>query len=274
MARVNKETIMNGLKLIASKVAFDVEAQSQIDYTVDSYEENPRNVTMDEVKEVVNLVEEATGKKFLQLMDEAKQSSDVVDEKSTKRPLPSKAKDKEAVVENKEKEKPVIAVKKDKVEPTEEKVETKTTKTTKKEAKPEMDFLASFPDTLESKSLKATLKKRPDLKTIGDVAKAFANDEDIIIATYWTDKLLKQYSQGYDPMNINPNRPKKFEHDLDLVEVTHAHDLVVTGHSLYSMVPQILLPQDFEADENGMRYANGCEFEVYEVVDEDGEDQE
>ena len=270
MARVNKETIMNGLKLIASKVAFDVEAQSQIDYAVDSYEENPRNVTMDEVKEVVNLVEEATGKKFLQLMDEAKKGTEVTDEKSVKKTLPVKAKDKEVAVENKEKEKPVIAVKKDKVEPTEEKVETKTTV---KEAKPEVEFLASFPDTLESKSLKATLKKRPDLKTIGDVARAFANDEDIIIATYWTQKLLKQYAQGYDPMNINPNRPKKFEHDLDLVEVTHAHDLVVTGHSLYSMVPQILLPQDFEADENGMRYANGCEFEVYEVI-EDEEGQE
>ena len=270
MARVNKETIMNGLKLIASKVAFDVEAQSQIDYAVDSYEENPRNVTMDEVKEVVNLVEETTGKKFLQLMNEVQNDSEVVEEKSTKKALPTKTKEKE--VENKEKEKPVIVPKKDKEPKVEPKKEEKA-ETTKKESKPNVDYLAEFPETLVSKSLKATLKRRPDLKTISDVSKAFANEEDIIIATYWTEKLLKQYAQGYDPMNINPNRPKKFEHDLDLIEVTHAHDLVVTGHSLYSMVPQILLPQDFEADENGMRYANGCEFEVYEVV-EDEEGQE
>ena len=70
-------------------------------------------------------------------------------------------------------------------------------------------------------------------------------------------------------MGVNPNRPKSFEHDLDLIEVTFANNLVVTGCSLYSYVPQILLPADFEQDEDGMRYANGCEFQVYEIIEEE-----
>lgn len=263
MARVNKETIMNGLKAMIGKVVLSAEAQAIVDYTVDSYEENPRNVSMGDVKNVVDLVEKETGKKFLQLMSENKESTPVVEEKSSKKVLPKKAN--QEVVENSEKDKPVIVPKKDKEEqPKESKKQT----TTKKESTPKMEYLVSFPDVLESKSLKATLKKRADLKTIGDVVKAYNNEEDIILATYWTQKLLKQYAQGYDPMGINPNRPKKFEHDLDLIEVTYAHDLVVTGHSLFSIIPQVFLPQDFEADEDGMRYANGCEFEVYEVVQE------
>lgn len=269
MAKVTKSQIMEGLKNLGDKFQLSVEAQSIVDYTMDAYEENPRNVTMDDLKETIKAVEESTGKKFAEIL-----SSEVkvveVPKAEGKAKLPSK---KEAA-ENSVKEgakKPVVVSKKEKETPVSpvvaEKVEPK--KTTTKVQKPHEEYLASFPETLVSESLKGTLKLRKDLVTIQDVVKAYNNDEDIVIATYWTKKLLKQYAQGYDPMGINPNRPKSFEHDLDLIEITYANDLVVTGCSLYSYVPQILLPADFEQDEDGMRYANGCEFQVYEVIAEE-----
>lgn len=260
---------MEGLKNLGDKFQLSVEAQSIVDYTMDAYEENPRNVTMDDLKETIKAVEESTGKKFAEIL-----SSEVkvveVPKAEGKAKLPSKKEAAENSVKE-EAKKPVVVPKKEKETPVSpvvaEKVEPK--KTTAKVQKPHEEYLASFPETLVSESLKGTLKLRKDLVTIQDVVKAYNNDEDIVIATYWTKKLLKQYAQGYDPMGINPNRPKSFEHDLDLIEITYANDLVVTGCSLYSYVPQILLPADFEQDEDGMRYANGCEFQVYEVIAEE-----
>lgn len=269
MAKVTKSQIMEGLKNLGDKFQLSVEAQSIVDYTMDAYEENPRNVTMDDLKETIKAVEESTGKKFAEIL-----SSEVkvveVPKAEGKAKLPSKKEAAENSVKE-EAKKPVVVPKKEKETPVSpvvaEKVEPK--KTTTKVQKPHEEYLASFPETLVSESLKGTLKLRKDLVTIQDVVKAYNNDEDIVIATYWTKKLLKQYAQGYDPMGINPNRPKSFEHDLDLIEITYANDLVVTGCSLYSYVPQILLPADFEQDEDGMRYANGCEFQVYEVIAEE-----
>ena len=275
MAKMQKSEIIKGLQAIADKVTLSVEAQSIVDYTVDSYNENARNVTMEDVQDAIKSVQDSTGKKFGELLTEV--TGKPIEEKGKKT---TKATNKK--VENQTK--PVIVpktkkqevkqeeIKIEEVEPKEDKTVAEVKepkKSTKKVEKPHQDYLDKFPDTLESKSLKGTLKRRPDLVTIQDVVKAYNNDEDIVIATYWTKKLLKQYAQGYDPMGINPNRPKSFEHDLDLIEITYAHELVITGCSLYSIVPQILVPADFEQDEDGMRYANGCEFEVYEVVSAD-----
>ena len=271
MAKVTKLQIIEGLKNLGERVQLNVETQSVVDYTLDAYEENDRNVTMDDLKEVLATIKESTG-----LSD-----SEIILGKSATAPktegkakLPNK-KEAENSVKG-DNVKPMIVPKnKDKSEGSpveevkpEEKKETKKA-TTSKVQKPHEEYLASFPETLVSESLKGTLKLRKDLKTIEDVADAWAKNEDIVIATYWTKKLLKQYAQGYDPMNINPNRPKSFEHDLDLIEVTFANNLVVTGCSLYSYVPQIILPDEFEQDENGMRYANGCEFQVYEIIEEE-----
>ena len=271
MAKVTKSQIIEGLKNLGDRVQLNVETQSVIDYTLDAYEENDRNVTMDDLKEVLATIKESTG-----LSD-----SEIILGKSATAPktegkakLPNKKEAENSVKgdnvkpvvvpknKNKSEGSPIEEVK------SEEKKETKKA-TTSKVQKPHEEYLASFPETLVSESLKGTLKLRKDLATIQDVADAWSNNEDIVIATYWTKKLLKQYAQGYDPMNINPNRPKSFEHDLDLIEVTFANNLVVTGCSLYSYVPQIILPAEFEQDENGMRYANGCEFQVYEIIEEE-----
>ena len=272
MAKVTKSQIIEGLKNLGDRVQLNVETQSVIDYTLDAYEENDRNVTMDDLKEVLATIKESTGLSDSEII--LGKSATATPKSEGKAKLPSKKEAEDSVKEGTPK--PVVVPKnKDKSEGSpieevkpEEKKETKKA-TTSKVQKPHEEYLASFPETLVSESLKGTLKLRKDLATIQDVADAWANNEDIVIATYWTKKLLKQYAQGYDPMNINPNRPKSFEHDLDLIEVTFANNLVVTGCSLYSYVPQILLPDDFEQDEDGMRYANGCEFQVYEIIEEE-----
>lgn len=291
--RMTKSQIIDGLKKIGGFISANAEIQAEIDFVVDEFAENDRNVTMEDLKPIIASVENFTKKGFVQLVQEAdgQQTVDIVkdevkpeeDKKEKKKVLPKKN------TEKAETSKKIINIKKteeannpDKEEVNkgeeikevakkevkkEEVKETKKAPTSKKAKEEELVEL--LPQIINSKSLKADLVARPDLKTIKDIAKAFAEGTDFVIATYWTRRHLKQFASSYDPMNINPNRPTAFENDLDLIEVTYANDLVVTGVSLYSSVPQIFLPINFDRDEEyGLRFANGVEFEIYEVVEE------
>ena len=281
--RMTKSQIIEGLKKIGGFIEANAEIQAEIDFVVEEYAENDRNVTMEDLKPIVANVESFTKKGFVQLLAEAETKPE---EKKAK-VLPKKSTDKA------ETSKKIINVKKpeannpekeevNKGEEIQEVVKEEAKKEeVKKEKKPlvakkdkqEEDLAEVLPQIIKSKSLKADLIARPDLKTIQDIAKAFAEGTDFVIATYWTRRHLKQFASSYDPMNINPNRPTAFENDLDLIEVTYANDLVVTGVSLYSFVPQIFLPINFERDvDSGLRFANGVEFEVYEVVEENEEE--
>lgn len=278
MAKITKSEIIKGLSLIGGIINASAEVQAEIDYTVENFKENPRNVTMDDLKTTINSVEKATSKSFMQLVAEAEgkpqdiKTAEVQHKEKTKLvPINKEEKvensTKKIIAPKKEETKGEVVKEEKKEEPKKEVAPKETKKNDNKVVANSKDLAVSFPPTIESESLKGTLVARPDLKTISDVAKAFNDEVDFVIATYWTKRHLKQFADSYDPMNINPGRPKQFENDLDLIEVTFANDLVVTGCSLYSYVPQILLPKDFTIDpESNLRFANGVEFEVYEVV--------
>lgn len=282
--RMTKSQIIEGLKKIGGFIEANAEIQAEIDFVVDEFAENDRNVTMEDLKPIIASVESLTKKGFVQLVQEAdgQQAVEIEKEeevKKEKKVLPKKNTEKAETSSKKiinvkkqeatnpeEKEVNKVDEKQEEVKE-EEKTAKKVSATKKKVA--EEELVEKLPQLLKSTSLKADLVARPDLKTIQDIAKAYADGTDFVIATYWTRRHLKQFANSYDPMNINPNRPTAFEHDLDLIEVTYANDLVVTGVSLYSSVPQIFLPINFDRDEEyGLRFANGVEFEIYEVVEE------
>lgn len=280
--RMTKSQIIEGLKKIGGFIEANAEIQAEIDFVVEEYAENDRNVTMDDLKPIVANVESFTKKGFVQLLAEAEakpeeKKAKVLPKKSTDKAETSKKtiniKKKEANNPEKEevnKGEEIQEVVKEEAKKEEVKKEKKPL--VAKKEKQEEELAEVLPQIIKSKSLKADLIARPDLKTIQDIAKAFAEGTDFVIATYWTRRHLKQFASSYDPMNINPNRPTAFENDLDLIEVTYANDLVVTGVSLYSFVPQIFLPINFERDvESGLRFANGVEFEVYEVIENEEE---
>lgn len=282
--RMTKSQIIEGLKKIGGFIEANAEIQAEIDFVVDEFAENDRNVTMEDLKPIIASVESLTKKGFVQLVQEADgqqavETEKIEEVKKEKKVLPKKNTEKAETSSKKiinvkkqeatnPEEKEVNKVDKKQEEVKEEEKTAKKVSATKKKAAEE-ELVEKLPQLLKSTSLKADLVARPDLKTIQDIAKAYADGTDFVIATYWTRRHLKQFANSYDPMNINPNRPTAFEHDLDLIEVTYANDLVVTGVSLYSSVPQIFLPINFDRDEEyGLRFANGVEFEIYEVVEE------
>lgn len=255
--KAKKDVLVEGLRYAMENIEMSETSKSIIEYTITGFEENERNVTKKDLKDTIEGLEIETGINFL---------DDIINTVIE----PEVKKDEEPQPEAEDKTKKILPTKKD--TPKVDNSVKQTSKSKESTLKSTTQYLESFPETLVSTKLEgATIKLRTDIKTIEDVKKAYDNREDIVIATYWTKKLLKQFDTGYDPMNINPNRPTEFEHDLDLVEITYANELVVTGVSLYSYVPQILLPKDFAQDENNMRYCNGCEFQIYEVLESEQE---
>lgn len=277
--KVKKADIIKGFKIISKYITLGAEAQAEVDYIIGEYDTNPRNATIEEVKNVVASIEVDQKQNFNQVVSiavdiaKAKKS----EEESKVIPLvelPPVVKIKEN--STKEEVPPVVVKKPNKKE--EPKVTVQgapilevAPKETGSKTKKEKGTIASYPSKLILEQFtkdNKTLKARPDLKDIKAVAEAWQNDTDLVIATYWTKTLLKQYAGSYDPYHINPNKPKAFEQDLDIVDITMACDLVVTASSIYTMVPTVFLPEDFIADEDSqMRFTNGVEFEVYEVVD-------
>ena len=263
MAKMSKkQQYIKALEVIGMYIPVTAEVKGAIDYTVDLYGENPRNVDLKDIKETVDMVENSTKKTFKQLLNDVKEMKEG-----------SKEEEKQLVlVENSPKKTGKIKKsKKASEEVKEEKKEEPVVETSSTEEETENVEPVNFPKEFTSSILDgATLKRRDDIKDLKTLAELVNETEvDLVITTYWNKKQLKQFREGYDPLNINKKLPKSFEHDLDIVDLTYVHELVATGHSLNTIVPSTFLPQDFEQDEAGVRYSNGIEFQIYEVAKED-----
>jgi len=118
-----------------------------------------------------------------------------------------------------------------------------------------------FPETLEVGDVKYELAH--DIKTIEDLHKALASDEEIVFAYYWTARHLRQfpYYSGLLPA------PKKFDNDLDLATCIYVSDDNVVSYqiSMYTEAMYMVLPTDF-AEEDGLRISRGVEYQIYRAV--------
>lgn len=263
MSKITKSQLIEGFRLIGLYTD-NTEAKALCDYYVEAFKENPRNVSREDLQDAMSLISEYCGNKdFGLLLEEA-----------TKSAKTSKVASKKDAKENSQ----ASDIKPDKKE-------NKKIKKTSKNKKDKSEVIVLnrdeiFPKKVESATLGNVLERLDDIKSVGDLVELIEKDEDIIIAVYWNKQQLKQYGSGYDPLHINPQGvPKSFENDLDLIEVTFANELVVTGCSLYSYVPNIMVPDHFIPDENtGFMYANGAEMCIYKVgedlAEEENEEEE
>ena len=267
MAKMQKKEMVKGFeRLLEAGYPLTKESSHVLKYTIDMFNDDARNVTIQECADIIQDLKEETGLSLSELLATLDGQQIVEPQKVVEAKVVKPVKLPEKKVENSEK----------KTEP-EKKAETeKKPIKAKKEQKPEkltinqQDSLESFPEEIYSETLKATLKLRNDIENIEQLAEAFnVRQEDLVLTTFWTKKLLKQYASGYDPFNVNPSRPTEFPDNLDVIELTHVSNLVATGISIYSNVPQIILPNDLLIHEGNIRYANGCELQIYEVIEDE-----
>lgn len=102
-----------------------------------------------------------------------------------------------------------------------------------------------------------------DIDSIEKLVEAFNNEETIVFAYYWTPRLLKQFKYSE-----YVNTPKEFPLDLDVATCIYVSDegIIAYAVSLYTEAVYIISPSDFE-EIQGVRFANGCEFQIYRLVE-------
>lgn len=230
-----------------------------ITYTLNSLEENSRNVTKPELIDIFKdltcefpLPVENQAKKVIKKKTEKEAEEEILNilDEENEEEL-----EKEEVVENKVK----------KVAKVEKKKEVK--KDTKKEtnlSKPKtMEIAIEFPDSFKSSIGQVTL--REDIKDIKDFSKKIENGDNLVLGVFWNKRTLKQFE--YDVVGIlgKDEYPKEFPNDLDLLDVYYASDKVVYAISIYTECHYTFVKDTFNIDpETGLRYSSGLEFQVYE----------
>lgn len=118
-----------------------------------------------------------------------------------------------------------------------------------------------FPKTLELGDTSYELAT--EIKDMEDLFKAIENEEQIVFAFYWTKAHLKQFPY----FNELLGKFKKFDNDLDLATCMYMSDEKRVAYMLsaYTEAFYTIIP-DFLEEVDGIRYAQGIEFQIYKAV--------
>jgi len=126
-----------------------------------------------------------------------------------------------------------------------------------------MPLADKFPESMKVEGV-GSLKVNMKLKNMKEVYDVVQSGKTLYFAMYWSPRLLKQFV--YDTYDINGKKFKSFPSDLDICQLVYISEehKVAYAVSAYSEVCYPILPADLEIAE-GMRYANGVEFNIYEI---------
>ena len=203
-------------------------------------------------------------------------------------------------VENSVKKLPAKKTKTEKATEPEKKPEEKTAKpaskknTSKGKAKPKLSapkstkgatdksapMAAIFPEKIEDENIGTLVAVPNKYHTIKELREAIESGEKtLVIGAYFPVPLIKKY--GYSNFNeANDRVPKKgFAHDLDLQQVIYCCEGINAVYALSDYTEAMFVYRDQElkpekvkdsttGDTVATRFANGCEFELYEVITE------
>ncbi len=128
-----------------------------------------------------------------------------------------------------------------------------------------MPLAEQFPVELKVEGV-GKLKVNMQIKSMKELFEAVNAVKELYFAMYWSQRHLKQFI--YDTYNVNSKKFKEFPNDLDIAQLVYVSEehKVAYAVSAYSEVCYPILPADLEISE-GMRYANGVEFNIYETVE-------
>lgn len=234
-----KAKFLQGLKEVLPQIK-DANVKAEADFILDSYTADSKDLTKEDMAHMI----ESLDKVGLQLPT------------ATTKVAPKKETSTKKTVAKKE-----TAPKKD------VKVATETSTMTPETDEFYLDkteYLASFPATLTNENL-GTLKIRDDIKTLAQLTKEMNEGKKFVFANHWSERTLMQFN--YDPMGILETYPEYFPMDLDFTYAVHCTEVVCYTVSLYTQVSTTYTAQGFARQDkkSKCRYANGLEYQVYEV---------
>ena len=118
-----------------------------------------------------------------------------------------------------------------------------------------------FPETIESDA--GLMSIVTNINTLEEFASAIEAGRELVLAMYWTKKLLKQFA--YD--STGQSNPTEFPDDLDLMKTIYIKEEKqgVYALSVYTESMQLFNKDSFTLVE-GVRYNNNAEWQLYEVL--------
>lgn len=128
------------------------------------------------------------------------------------------------------------------------------------------DLAKAFKEEIETPLGKAR-KIGKEIASIADLAKATEEGKNYVLTMYWTKRLLKQFT--YDALGIS-TAVKEFPNDLDLIQPIYINENRKAVHcvSQYTEAMYTLVDVELAFDEEqGMRYTNGIEYNIYEIIE-------
>lgn len=110
-----------------------------------------------------------------------------------------------------------------------------------------------------------TLTLADDILTLQQIQEAVDVGEEVVIATWWTEKHLKDYDYTH---GIIPSKPQFFPEDLDILEFAYISVACnyTVAVSIYSELPILMKASEFSTiTKDNVRVSGTLEFQVYRV---------
>lgn len=111
--------------------------------------------------------------------------------------------------------------------------------------------------------------------TIEEIREALDEGKDLIFASYWTKRHIKEY--GYAQIHDVPVPKKGFPYELDTLQALYVCDgidriyaISTYTEAMFAFTAEDLVPTECETNDGEkflMRYSAGLEYEIYEVVE-------
>ena len=268
-AKSPKKDLVEYLRSLLGEIKSE-NLKSRVNYTLKSFGEDEKSVSKSDVYGLIREIIEPKKDKKAPVENQPKPAL-----KSKKAEKPAKASDEDESKEEAPAPKAKKPLKKDKA-PKKPEAKVETTDDLVKGSRP---LARLFPATIEHEALgtlKACYDKYLDWNSIRE---ALNNGTELIFAAYWTKRHLKEY--GYAHMTGCPVPKSGFPDDLDMLQALYACEnvervYVISAYTeaVFAFNGEDIVPVECETNDGekyNVRYSNGMEFEIYEVVKSEGE---
>lgn len=251
----------------------DATLKSSVEYALKKLKDDSKSVTIGELrslfKDAKKFIPENPDQLTLEPKDDPAPATPPTPEKSETSLKKKVKKSKDKTPEPKKQEEKPAEKKGEKTEKPTEKKGDKPIKKSKKEkqSKPSIqmiEMVAQFPETVQIGDV--TLQ-RTEVTTSEELDSLLSGDTYVYAAFVWTKRQLRQFSYGDPRLGIIP--PKKFENNLDIVEIAYHADQndyhIFGGYSVETGCPYAFNGETLKPDDEGIRYSLGIEYAIYTV---------
>ena len=275
LTKVELRAILEGYK----DAVTDKSLKDRIGYTLKKYGESTKKTVLDLIEDIEQALKPAP----LPIENSAKPTL----KKSGKKSTPKKA----------EVEEEPEVTEEEATEPEPEEVKEKPKKSSKSKVKKSLPLTAPksvkgatdnsfpmsaiFPERIEDDNMGTLVAVPNKYHTLKELVKAVSEEEKtVLICAYYSPALIKKYGYTNDPM-VDSRVPKKgFPHDLDVQQVVYCCESIPRVYTLsdYSEGMFVYNEDDLVPVETvdsttnekvAVRYANGVEFEIYEIAEQE-----